>query len=145
MSFKNGVLESSRADFGGPRPRFWSLRASILKPQGSFFFWGGNILDAADSQLCYSSLCPTTSWRNAVGKLKLHIYLLSGTMISYDFLEWPLQTSSHMSKKGRRYVCSARNLIEIIAAMRSTSGKFFLATRLQKKWFQKVFRANRGR
>ena len=39
--FLNGVLECSRADFGGPRSRFWSLRASILEPQGSFFegFW----------------------------------------------------------------------------------------------------------
>ena len=41
MSFENGVVDSSKADFGGPRPLFWSLRASILEPQGASFegFW----------------------------------------------------------------------------------------------------------
>ena len=74
------ILEAPGFDFGASGLRFWSPRAHFLKVFG-------NILGAADSQLCYSSLCPTTSWGNAVGKLKLHMYLLSGTMTSYDVLE----------------------------------------------------------
>ena len=60
------ILEASGFDFGAPGLRVWSLRNHFLKVFG-------NILGAADSQLCYSRLCPTTSWRNAVGKLKLHM------------------------------------------------------------------------
>ena len=35
--FKNGVLEASGLDFGGPGPRFWRLRASILEAPGLDF------------------------------------------------------------------------------------------------------------
>ena len=34
MSFKNGVLEASGLEFGGPGPRFWRVRASFFRDLG---------------------------------------------------------------------------------------------------------------
>ena len=45
MSFENGVLEGSWVDLGAPRPRFWSLQASILEPPASILKPPGSIVE----------------------------------------------------------------------------------------------------
>ena len=59
--FKNGVLEGSKLDLGGPRSRFWRLRALILKPSSLDF--EASSLDFEASRLdCGSSRPPAFFW-----------------------------------------------------------------------------------